>query len=260
MSTTTQIARAVRPGPVFLGVVAATVAGGVVLASSDPGRNATSIIGALLLVVGGWVISLCLHEFGHAVTAFAFGDAGAENRGYLTLDPRRYAHPGLSIAFPLVLILLGGIGFPGGAVYVNQAGFSRAQRTIVSLAGPFANIVIAVALLAYLRSSVDTIDATSINLYSALGMLAFLQITAALLNLIPIPGLDGYGAIEPYLSMQTRRSIAPIGQYGFLVVFLILLLPPINRAFFDLVYWLFELSGVSSALASIGYDLVVFWR
>ncbi|MBJ7290732.1 site-2 protease family protein [Williamsia sp.] len=260
MSTATQIVRSVRPGPVFLGVVAVAVVGGVLLAQSTPGRNATSIVGALLLVVGGWVISLCLHEFGHAVTAFAFGDKNAENRGYLTLNPLKYAHPGLSITLPLVIILLGGIGFPGGAVYVNQAGFSKAQRTIVSLAGPFANIVVGVVLLAVIRAKVDEISIANINLWSALGMLALLQITAAILNLIPIPGFDGYGAIEPYLSIETRRKLAPVGQYGFLLVFLVLLLPPLNRAFFDLIYWFFELSGVSSTLASIGYGLVVFWR
>ncbi len=259
-TATGQLVRSIRPGPVFLGVVVATVAGGVLLAQSDPGRNATSIVGALMLVVGGWVISLCLHEFGHAVTAFAFGDDNAENRGYLTLDPRKYAHQGLSITLPLVMILLGGIGFPGGAVYVNTAGFSRAQRTLVSLAGPFANIVVGVALLAVIRFRVDEISIGDINLWSAMGMLALLQITAAVLNLIPIPGFDGYGAIEPYLSSETRRRLAPVGQYGFLLVFGVLLLPPLNRAFFDVIYWFFELSGVSSTLASIGYDLVVFWR
>ena len=176
------------------------------------------------------------------------------------MNPLKYAHPGLSITLPLVIILLGGIGFPGGAVYVNQAGFSKAQRTMVSLAGPFANIVVGVVLLAVIRARVDSIDASTINLWSALGMLALLQITAAVLNLIPIPGFDGYGAIEPYLSMETRRTLAPVGQYGFLLVFLVLLLPPLNRAFFDVIYWFFELSGVSSTLASIGYNLVVFWR
>lgn len=260
MNTATQIARSVRPGPVFLGVVAVTVAGGVVLANSDPGRNATSIVGALMLVVGGWVVSLCLHEFGHAVTAFAFGDANAELRGYLTLDPRKYAHPGLSITLPLVIILLGGIGFPGGAVYVNTAAMSRVQRTIVSLAGPAANVVIAVILLAVLRTRLDSIDFATINLWSALAMLAFLQITAAVLNLLPVPGLDGYGAVEPYLSARTRRSMAQVGQYGFLIVFVLLLLPPVNRAFFNVIYWFFDRSGVPSTLASLGYQLVVFWR
>ncbi|MBA4025880.1 MAG: hypothetical protein C0482_26335 [Gordonia sp.] len=258
--TTRAVARAVRPGPVFLGVVAATVVGGVILWNSGGQRSAVAIIGALLLVIGGWVVSLCLHEFAHAVTAFKFGDHGAELRGYLTLNPLKYAHPGLSIALPLLFILLGGIGFPGGAVYVNQAGFTKVQRSIVSAAGPLTNIVLAVILLGVIGSQDLYAIFPELNFWSALSMLAILQITAALLNLLPIPGLDGYGIIEPYLSHETRSKVAPVGQYGFLIIFGLLLIPPLNRAFFDFIYSLFELGGADRALASWGWQLFVFWR
>ncbi|MDL9945327.1 site-2 protease family protein [Gordonia sp. ABSL11-1] len=270
--STREILRAIRPGPLFLGLVAAAVVGGWIVAGSEPGRNLESVGGTLLLVLAGWVISLCLHEFAHAVTAFRFGDRNAELRGYLTLNPLRYTHPGLSIGLPLLIILLGGIGFPGGAVYVDQHGFTRAQRTIVSLAGPFTNAVLAAILLAVVRfASPESFGAQQgwggvlyvsdgFNLWAALSMLAFLQITAAVLNLLPVPGFDGYGAIEPYLSDKTRFSMEKIAPYGFLIVFALLFIPFLNRAFFDLVYWLFGLSGVTSALASYGWDLFVFWR
>ncbi|MGK2317455.1 site-2 protease family protein [Gordonia rhizosphera] len=264
--TTREIVRAIRPGPLFGGLVAAAIAGGWLCAGSDPGRNPASVGGTLLLVLAGWVISLCLHEFAHAVTAFRFGDRNAELRGYLTLNPLRYTHPGLSLALPLLIILMGGIGFPGGAVYVNQSGFTRAQRTIVSLAGPVTNIVIGGVILAVVRfaqpasSGTFVVSADLLNLWAALSMLAFLQITAAVLNLIPMPGFDGYGAIEPYLSDKTRFSMNKIAPYGFLIVFALLFIPFLNRAFFDFVYWLFGLSGVPSALASYGWDLFIFWR
>lgn len=258
--TTRDIARAVRPGPVFLGVVAATVLGGVMLWNSGGDRTAFAITGALLMVIGGWVVSLCLHEFAHAVTAFKFGDHGAELRGYLTLNPLKYAHPGLSLVLPLLFILLGGIGFPGGAVYVNQSGFTKAQRSIVSAAGPATNVVLGVALLVWIGSKDLFTLVPELNFWAALSMLAILQITAAILNLLPIPGLDGYGIIEPYLSHQTRRSVEPIGQYGFLIIVGLLLIPQLNRAFFDLIYSIFELGGADRALASWGWQLFVFWR
>ena len=53
------------------------------------------------------------------------------------------------------------------------------------------------------------------------------------------------------------QKIAP---YGFLIVFALLFIPFLNRAFFDFVYWLFGLSGVPSVLASYGWNLFVFWR
>ncbi len=260
---------AIRPGPIFLGFIVAAGFGAWLSATSDVGRNAQSVGGTILLVLAGWVISLCLHEFAHAVTAFRFGDRNAELRGYLTLNPLKYTHPGLSIGLPLLIILLGGIGFPGGAVYVNQSGFTKRQRTLVSLAGPFTNIVLAVILLAVIRigygegitALTDGIAfSPAVNLWAALAMLAFLQITAAVLNLLPVPGFDGYGAIEPYLSDSTRASMAKIGPYGFLIVFGLLFIPQLNRAFFDAIYWLFELSGVPSVLASYGWGLFVFWR
>ena len=69
-----------------------------------------------VFVVFGWLVSLCLHEFGHAYTAWRYGDQDVEVRGYLTLNPLKYANPLLSLGVPLLFIALGGIGLPGGAV------------------------------------------------------------------------------------------------------------------------------------------------
>ncbi len=272
--TTREIARAIRPGWLFLAFVAVAVLGGWMCAVSAPGRNAMSIGGTLLLVLAGWVISLCLHEFGHAVTAFRFGDRNAELRGYLTLNPMRYTHPGLSLGLPLLIILLGGIGFPGGAVYLDERGMTNRQKTLVSLAGPGMNIVLAVILLVVIRIAAPDafvplhsgvlsgmiLAVDGVNLWAALAMLAFLQITAAVLNLIPMPGFDGYNAIEPYLSQQARANAAKIAPYGFLIVFALLFIPQLNAAFFDLIRWLFELSGVPSNLAIQGWNVFMFWR
>ena len=67
----------------------------------------------------GFVISLCLHEFGHAIVAYHCGDRTVRDKGYLTLDPLRYTDLQYSIVFPLIIMALGGIGLPGGAVYIN---------------------------------------------------------------------------------------------------------------------------------------------
>lgn len=249
--------KAVRPGPVFAGLVVAAAAGGVLLWRSGAERSGTAIAGMWLLVLAGWVISLCLHEFAHAFTAFRYGDRSAEVRGYLTLDPLKYTHPGLSIGLPLLIILMGGIGFPGGAVYLNTAGMSRGRRSRVSLAGPLTNLVLGIVLLVVIGSL--SITRSNLNLLSGLAMLAFLQITATVLNLIPMPGFDGYGAVEPYLSTETRRSAAKIAPYGFLLIIVLLFVPVINRAFFDLVYGIVGLFGVPGGLVGEGWRLFLFW-
>ena len=61
----------------------------------------------LLFVVAGWLVSLSLHEYAHALVAYRAGDRGVAERGYLTLNPLKYTHPVLSIVLPVVFLLLG---------------------------------------------------------------------------------------------------------------------------------------------------------
>ena len=74
-----------------------------------------------------------------------------------------------------------------------------------------------------------------------MAFLGFLQVTAFLLNMLPIPGLDGYGALEPHLSPETQRALQPAKQWGFLILLLLLIAPPLNQWFFAAVYWFFDL-------------------
>jgi Zn-dependent protease len=95
--------------------------------------------------------------------------------------------------------------------------------------------------------------------WAGVAFLGFLQITALVLNLLPIPGLDGYGALEPHLSPATRRSLEPVRQFGFIILIVVLMTPALNRWFFKFVFWFFDLSGVSANLAMFGGQLTRFW-
>jgi hypothetical protein len=95
-----------------------------------------------VFVLVGWVVSLCLHEWGHAITAWFGGDRSVAERGYLTLNPVRYLNPWMSIALPLAFLVLGGIGLPGGAVWVNKDALkTNLWRAAVSAAGPVMNLL-----------------------------------------------------------------------------------------------------------------------
>ena len=72
-----------------------------------------------IIVTVLWIFSVCIHEFGHAIVAYWGGDHTVKDKGYLTLNPLRYANPVMSLLIPLVFLAMGGIGFPGGAVYIN---------------------------------------------------------------------------------------------------------------------------------------------
>jgi Zn-dependent protease len=247
----------VRPSPIFWAIVGLTLLGGG-LAYWDGAALGKLAYGAVFIfVIAGWVVSLCLHEFGHAVTAWRFGDRDIAVRGYLDLDPRRYSHPVLSLALPILITALGGIGLPGAAVYVRTSFMTARQRTLVSLAGPAANLVLAVLLLALTSLYFDPLHPV---LWAGVAFLGFLQITAVLLNLLPIPGLDGYSALEPHLSPETQRALEPFKPYGVMILLLIFFAPVLNRWFFGMVFWFFELSGVPAVLANAGMQLTRFWN
>ena len=248
--------QSVRPSPVFLILVGLTVLGGAMAWQSAATVRPIAYVGVFIFVIGGWLVSLCLHEFGHAYTAWRFGDHDVAVRGYLTLNPLKYSNPMLSIGLPLLFIALGGIGLPGGAVYVRTDLMSPRQRTVVSLAGPFANLVLAVLLLAAARTFYDPDRAV---FWAGVASLGFLQVTALLLNLLPIPGLDGFGALEPHLSPATRRACEPAKQFGFMILLVVLLVPALNKVFFSVVFWFFDASGVSQRLVWAGLDLTRFW-
>ncbi len=248
--------QSVRPSPVFLALVAFTAAGGVLAWTAAQSTGPAARAGVFVFVIGGWLVSLCLHEFGHAYTAWRFGDSDVEARGYLTLNPLKYSHPLLSLGLPLLFIALGGIGLPGGAVYLRTGFMTPRQRTQVNLAGPFANFVLAIVLLGATRLFFNPEHAV---FWGGVAFLGFLQVTALVLNLLPIPGLDGYAALEPHLSESTRRALEPVRQYGFMILLVLLIAPGLNRWFFSGVFWVFDLFGVSRGLVGFGSELTRFW-
>lgn len=248
----------VRPSPIFLAVLAATALGGY-LAWQATTDTRTARLGVFLFVIAGWVVTLCLHEFAHAFLAWRFGDDEVEARGYLTLNPLKYSHPLLSIALPVLFIALGGIGLPGGAVYVHPHRFrTDAQRALVSLSGPLTNLAFGVVLLVVVRMNLDT--GAHAAFWYAMAFLGLLQVMAAVLNLLPIPGLDGYGAIEPYLDPKFRHGAEQLKPFGMLIVFALIQIQTVNRAFFSAIYWLFDFAGVPRYYAAAGFQLIKFWQ
>jgi len=246
----------VRPSPIFLGICAVTVLGGVLAWLAGAYRSPLAYGGVFIFVIAGWLVSLCLHEFGHAYMAWRYGDREVAARGYLTLNPLKYSNPLLSLGLPLVFIALGGIGLPGGAVYVHTSWMTPRRRTVVALAGAAVNATLAVILLVVTAAFADASHAV---FWSGMAFLGFLQVTAVVLNLLPIPGLDGYGALEPHLSPETQRALQPAKQWGFVILFILLIAPPLNQAFFSIVYRLFEVSGVNPGYVALGSNLTRFW-
>jgi len=245
---------AVRPSPLFLSLLAATAAGAALTVVE---AEFAVVAGTVLFVLGGWAVSLCLHEFGHAAVAYKGGDSSVADKGYLTLDIRRYTDPVLSFVLPLVLLAFGGIPLPGGAVWINHHALrSKRVESMVSLAGPVSNLLLGVLL----AGSVLVFN-PPVGLASALSYLAFVQIIAFVLNILPIPGLDGWGVIEPYLPPRAQQFGAKVRPWAPLVLFAVLIgFPTVAVLFFDLAGSVFGLVGGYIGLADYGQSNFMFWR
>jgi Zn-dependent protease len=244
-----------RPSLIFVALVVALVAGGWATWTGWGNPN----IAVFVFVTAGWLVSLCLHEFAHAYVAYHSGDRSVEEQGYLTLNPLRYGDALLSVALPLLFVLVGGLGLPGGAVRVHPDALrSRLRQALVSAAGPLANVVVVLPLLAVLVL-VGPSAGTQVAFWSGLAFLVFLEVTVILLSLLPIPGLDGYGMVEPWLPRRWVRSLAPLSGVGLLLLVGLLWIPEVNRWFFQQVFQVLGWLGVPEFLVRLGLSLFRFW-
>ena len=253
--------KAVRPSPVFLGLVAIMAVSGYIL-WLGPNSNLVGPL-TMIFVLSGWITSVCIHEFGHALTAYLGGDTSVRDSGYLTLNPLRYSHPLLSIVFPVIILLMGGFGLPGGAVYIRRGALrSQLWEFFVSAAGPLGTLLFALVItIPFYFDWSSWVTDRNFNFWPALAVLAFLQITAFLFNLLPIPPLDGFQMVAPYLPRAIRDVGYAMGGYGFFIIFLIFRSPnPLTTSFWQAAYHLAITLHIPLQLVAIGFSQFSWWR
>lgn len=249
-----------RISPIFLLLVALTAGAGY----ASYQNLVENGIFVFLFVLGGWLISLALHEFGHALVGYFAGDRSVASKGYLTLNLLNYTHWLMSIALPLLFVVMGGIGLPGGAVYIDRSVIRDVRlHSLISAAGPLATLLCALLLaIPFLFDLIPPIDLyLHGQFWGGVAVLLMLEITALFLNLLPIPGLDGYGILEPFLSEQTQMMLRPIAGFGIFILFFVLFrVDPLADAFWGAVWNTIGLLQVDGELVSYGYWLFRFWE
>jgi Zn-dependent protease len=112
-----------------------------------------------------------------------------------------------------------------------------------------------------LFAAVPELPKTAPVLYQALAFLALLQVTALIFNLIPCPGLDGWGIIEPFLPAPLRalgRSVATIAIL--VLVAALFFVPGLSRWLWQTVFAACTLIGLDPRAAFTGLRLFQFWQ
>lgn len=249
---------AIRVSPVFLALVAATAGSGALLWFRVFPNFAGPV--TILFVTAGWITTVCLHEFAHALVAYLGGDLSVKDSGYLDMNPLRYTNVLLSLIMPVLFLLLGGIGLPGGAVYINRAALrSRAWDSAVSVAGPVGTLLCGMVIAIAIAASGRGAWISHLDFFAALAFLGFIEAVALVLNLLPVPGLDGFGIIRPWLPYSAQGLAIQYGQLGILAVFAALwLVPPFSQAFFGFVLDITTFAGINRDLIGIGATLMRF--
>jgi Zn-dependent protease len=177
------------------------------------------------------ILAITLHEAAHGYVARHFGDMTAYLEGRVSLNPLRHIDPFGTVALPLILLALTKL-FGGGIIFgwakpvpVNFAKLRHPKRDMlwVAAAGPLSNLVMALiwALLLKLGLSVPgSYFALPLALMGAAGV--FFNIIIMVLNLVPLPPLDGGRILVSLLPHRLAWRVARIEPYGFLILIVLL--------------------------------------
>ena len=169
-----------------------------------PGSSVLLTAGVVLLVLGGLGgVAVPARVRARATWPTGRATGRCADKGYLTLDIRRYTDVGLSFVLPVVFLLLGGIPLPGGAVWINHGAIRSRGAALAGLAGRPADQPGHRGGRARWPSRLRA-DAGRAG-HRAVSCLALIQVLAFVLNILPVPGLDGFGALEPYLPRPARQ-------------------------------------------------------
>ncbi len=176
-----------------------------------------AIIRQLLLLAPPFLFAITVHELAHGYVAYRLGDPTAKNEGRLTMNPIKHLDPLGVLAFIIMKI---GWAKP---VPVNPGYFKDPQRgmLLVALAGPGANVAIAIAsaFLAHLLVLVPILPL--FFLQPLVGMLVasvWINIMLAVFNCLPIPPLDGSKVLMGVLPPDVARSYARFEPFGFILI------------------------------------------
>lgn len=176
------------------------------------------------------LLAITLHEVAHGYVAYRCGDTTAKMFGRLSLNPLRHIDPIGTVAFPILLGLVTHFSFVIGyakpvPINWNQLRKPHRDMILVALAGPLANLIMAILWAGCLKIALGLHPETSMP---ALFLLAtaragiLINLVLAFLNLLPLPPLDGSRVVLSILSPQQAITYSKVEPYGFFILVLLM--------------------------------------
>ena len=169
----------------------------------------------------GLIIAMTVHEYAHAVTAVKLGDPTPKMQGRLTLNPAAHIDP---VGLMMLFLVRFGWAKP---VMINPYNFKNPRRDdiLVSLAGPFSNLVTAfVTLIVMVLLLKFGVNMTA-GMNTVFTLILIYNINFAIFNMIPIPPLDGSKVLIQLLPYELARKFHELERYSFLILIIFLMTP-----------------------------------
>jgi Zn-dependent protease len=204
-----------------------------------------------LIYIVALVLSICVHEFGHAFVADKLGDPLPRSQGRVTLNPLAHIDPIGTLLLPLIAVFSGpAIGSRilgwGKPVQISLAPRSmtrkvsiRTAHALIAMAGPAMNIlfalILSVVFVGLIKAGYDTHADGVANVIA-------MNIGLCLFNLLPIPPLDGGSVLRRVVPRRFDSYLDQLDKFGFIILFALLMTGLLSRLMWPATiistYWL----------------------
>jgi Zn-dependent protease len=191
-----------------------------------------SLIQKIIIYAPPILFAITVHEAAHGYAARYFGDMTAYKAGRITLNPLKHIDPFGTILLPALTILLGGVLF--GWAKPVPVDFSRLRNPKkdmlwVAAAGPASNFLMAIFWVFVIRFSMGSPEAISFPLAEMGKAGISINIVLMVLNLLPLPPLDGGRIAVSLLPMPYAIKFAQIERFGFLILIALMFSGILNK-------------------------------
>lgn len=194
-----------------------------------------------LFIIPGILVGFAFHEFAHAKTAELLGDDTAKRLGRVTLDPAAHID-----VLGFLMILIAGFGW-GKPVPVNENNFKKPGRDnmLVSFAGPFMNLIVAIVfLLIYKAMLILQFDFLSTYLGSIILRIidvgVLMNLVLMVFNLIPVPPLDGFHILSGLFDFRGKGIHYKWYEKGRIILLILILTRATRYILLPPVYFLYD--------------------